>query len=127
VFTAKSVSFAFGQGTTTDEYWIRSDGAQSAYLAAGIIMHTAPRLARQLHSWHRYYVANTTLMSACDDLASLPQTLRAADHVDKQIATVGQGSLSGSLPGRRRTAQQRRVEFEYLVNCSWNAYAGASP
>ena len=127
----KSVSYNFGQGTSTDEYWIQFDGSHSAYIdeSGKLLLHTAPQPAGGGATALDRYDANTTLMTASDALASLPSGSAAMlALVDKHVGSAGAGSTIWlTPPGGHHTPTRSESEFAYLAQLLWNAYADAAP
>jgi hypothetical protein len=125
-FYSKSVSYTYGQGTTTSDSWIRFDGAQDAYLENGkLTVHTAPAIGGSAGGTPlSRFAANTTPMTAYDALASLPaDPARLLATVDQELAMPGQ-TPAHTMWSQAVTSREQR-EFAYLADLLWNATAGS--
>jgi hypothetical protein len=127
----KSIQTQTGQAAQRDENWTRFDGRQNAYFQSGqLIVHNGPAVSMPAHAAGlAAYDDNPSPLTAYNALASLPSSPAAI------LTTVGsivgttprqwESWSSGSAVSEIAPKNQGQVEFDYLAQLLWNAYAAA--
>jgi hypothetical protein len=124
----KFIQTQTGQGSQSDENWIRFDGRQSAYfLNSQLLIHKEAAVSGA--TGLAAYDDNATPLTAYNALAALPPTPAAILATVRGIVGTTprqwENWSSGSVVSEVAPANQGQAEFDYLAQLLWNAYAAA--